>query len=123
MNVQIIRKDGRPEWAIIPYEDYENLLAALEDKADAVTIAEIMGRIQSSEEETIPSAVVERLLTENPYRVWREYRSFTLQEVADAAGVSRAYISMLENGDRDNPSKDVLGAIAKKLAIDPDDLG
>lgn len=122
MNVQIIRKDGRPEWAIIPYEDYENLLAALEDKADAVTIAEIMERIQSGEEETIPSAVVERLLTENPYRVWREYRGFTLQEVADAAGVSRAYISMLENGDRDNPSRDVLGAIAKKLGIDSDDL-
>lgn len=123
MNVQIIRKDGRPEWAIIPYEDYENLISALEDKADAVTIAETLERIQSGGEETIPSTVVERLLTGNPYRVWREYRGFTLQEVADAAGVSRAYISMLENGDRDNPSRDVLGAIAKKLNIDPDDLG
>jgi hypothetical protein len=25
MNVQIIEKDGQPEWAIIPYAEYERL--------------------------------------------------------------------------------------------------
>lgn len=122
MNVQIISKDGRPEWVVIPYEDYRKLLEALEDKADAAAVGDALARIRSGEEEIIPADVAERLLSENPYRVWREYRGFSQQEVADAAGVSRAYISQLETGERSNPSREVVEAIARKLGIDPDDL-
>lgn len=122
MNVQIIEKNGRPEWAVIPYDDYQKLLDVLEDKADVAAIAEMRERIRSGEEELIPAEVVERLLTENPYRVWREYRGLPQQDVADAAGVSRAYISQLENGERSNPSRDIVNAIARKLGVDADDL-
>ena len=30
MSVQIIEKDGKPEWAVPPYEEYERLLADVE---------------------------------------------------------------------------------------------
>lgn len=30
MNVQVIMKDGRPEWAVMPYAEYEALLARIE---------------------------------------------------------------------------------------------
>lgn len=30
MNVQVIMKDGRPEWAVMPYAEYEALLAKVE---------------------------------------------------------------------------------------------
>ena len=30
MSVQIIKKNGRPEWAVIPYEEYQRLVAEAE---------------------------------------------------------------------------------------------
>jgi len=35
MNVQIIEKDGQPEWAIIPYQEYQQLLE-LKEKLDDI---------------------------------------------------------------------------------------
>lgn len=40
MKAQIIEKDGRPEFAVIPYADYEHFLELIEDKADAFAVAE-----------------------------------------------------------------------------------
>ncbi len=122
MSVTIIRKNGCPEWAVIPYEDYAKMLMALEDKIDAAKVKNVLARISSGDEELIPADLVERLLTENPYRVWREYRGLSQQEIAAAAGVSPAYISQLESGERSNPPRDVVAAIAQKLGIDVDDL-
>ncbi|HFE66755.1 MAG TPA: type II toxin-antitoxin system Phd/YefM family antitoxin [Chloroflexi bacterium] len=34
MNVQIIEKNGKPEWAVIPYSEYEKIQEALEDSED-----------------------------------------------------------------------------------------
>jgi hypothetical protein len=34
MNVQVIEKGGKPEWAVIPYEEYERLLEAIEMAED-----------------------------------------------------------------------------------------
>lgn len=122
MSVTIIRKNGCQEWAVIPYEDYAKMLMALEDKIDAAKVKNVLARISSGDEELIPADLVERLLTENPYRVWREYRGLSQQEIAAAAGVSPAYISQLESGERSNPPRDVVAAIAQKLGIDVDDL-
>lgn|SRR5690625_5608236 len=111
-----------PEWGTLPCGDDQKLLDVLEDKADVAAIAEMRERLRRGDEELIPVEVVERLLTENPYRVWREYRGLSQQDVADAAKVSRAYISQLENGERSNPSPGVVDVIARKLAVDVDDL-
>lgn len=61
MSVQIIEKDGRPEWAVLPYGEYERLIDALEDKIDAAETAEAIRRIKSGEEEVIPAEIAERL--------------------------------------------------------------
>ena len=34
-NVQIIEKDGEPEYAVVPIEEYRRMVAALEDAAAA----------------------------------------------------------------------------------------
>ncbi len=36
MSVQVIMKEGRPEWAVLPYEDYEALLAKVETLSAAL---------------------------------------------------------------------------------------
>ncbi len=38
----------------------------------------------------------------------RKMKGFTIRELADRSGVSAAYISQLENGNRGVPSPDVL---------------
>lgn len=49
---------------------------------------------------------------------YRKARRITQKELADAVGVTQAYISTLESGKRKNPSMDVLVRISKVLKVD-----
>jgi transcriptional regulator with XRE-family HTH domain len=48
---------------------------------------------------------------------WREQRGLSQTALAEAAGLSRAYIAKLEAGDRASPSMPVLERIAKALGV------
>ena len=49
--------------------------------------------------ETIPGEVVKAILSsESPLRVWRKHREFTLDVLAERVGVSKGYLSQIENG-------------------------
>ena len=121
MSVQIIEKNGKPEWAVIPYEEYQRLVVEAEmlqdiQDYDAAKLALAEG------EELIPSEVTYALLDgANPLRVWREYRGLTQQQVATEAGISKSYLSQLESGQRKG-STEVLRALAQALKISLDDL-
>ncbi|EHQ53691.1 XRE family transcriptional regulator [Ectothiorhodospira sp. PHS-1] len=115
MSVQIIEKDGRPEWAVVPYDEYLRMAEALEDREDIQAIEAAQG------EETIPHAIIKRLLDENPIRVWREYRGLTMAALAEHCGVSVPAISQIESGQR-KPSVRLLKAMAEALEVDMDDL-
>ena len=47
----------------------------------------------------------------------REQRGLSQRALAEAAGLSRAYIAKLEAGDRASPSMPVLESIAKALGV------
>ncbi|MCB0211934.1 MAG: helix-turn-helix transcriptional regulator [Anaerolineae bacterium] len=122
MNVQIIEKNGRPEWAVIPYEEYERLVAEAEMLQDIQDFDEAKAALANGDEELIPSEVTYALLDgKNPLRVWREYRGLTQQQVADAAQISKPYLSQLESGQR-NGTTEVMAAIAKALNVSLDDV-
>ncbi|MCB0191817.1 MAG: helix-turn-helix transcriptional regulator [Anaerolineae bacterium] len=122
MNVQIIEKNGRPEWAVIPYEEYERLVAEAEMLQGIQAFDEAKSALANGDEELIPSEVTYALLDgKNPLRVWREYRGLTQQQVADAAQISKPYLSQLESGQR-NGTTEVLAAIAKALNVSLDDV-
>ena len=121
MSVQIIEKNGRPEYAVIPYKEYQRLLTEAEMLQDVRDYDEAKLAIANGEE-LIPSRVTYALLDgENPLRVWREYRGLTQQQVAEAAGISKPYLSQLESGQRKGTT-DVLQAVAKVLNVSLDDL-
>ena len=121
MSVQIIEKNGRPEWAVVPYEEYQRLVAEAEMLQDVRDYDEAKLAIANGEE-LIPSQVTYALLDgENPLRVWREYRGLTQQQVAAAAGISKPYLSQLESGQRKGTTE-VLQAVAKALNVSLDDL-
>lgn len=77
MSVQIILKEGKPEYAVIPYELYEQLVADAEMLEDIRDYDEAI-RVVENGQELVPSEVVYALLEgANPIRVWREYRGLT----------------------------------------------
>ena len=122
MSVQIIEKNGQPEWAVVPYEEYQRLVAEAEMLQDVRDYDEVKLALANGEEELIPSEVTYALLDgENPIRVWREYRGLTQQQVAAEAGISKPYLSQLESGQRKGTTE-VLAAVAKALNVSLDDV-
>lgn len=121
-NVQVIEKEGKPEWAVIPYETFLRLVEEAEMLQDIRDYDTIKAAIESGEEELIPSEVVYAILDgENPIKVWREYRGASQQGLAEAVGISASYLSQIETGKRAG-STEVLVAIAKALNVTLDDL-
>jgi len=73
-NVQIIERDGVPEYAVMPYEEYEALVRLSERMHDIRAYDAAM----ADAGETVPHEVVRRLVNgDSPLRVWREYRKLT----------------------------------------------
>jgi len=121
-NVQFINKEGKPEYAVLPYDLYLQLVEDAETLQDIRDIDEIKARIERGEEELIPAHVPYAILDgENPVKVWRKYRGLTQQELAEAAGISAAYLSQIETGKRKGKTA-VLQAIARALNLDLDDV-
>ncbi len=122
MSIQIIESNGKPEWAVVPYETYLQLVEQAEMLQDIHDYDSIKTALERGEEELIPSDVVYALLDgQNPIKVWREYRGQTQSELAEAGGISVPYLSQLETGKRKG-STGVLQAIAKALLLSLDDI-
>lgn len=116
--IQVIERDGKPEYAVLPYKEYKRLAALAEDAEDIRAFDAAM----DSGEELLPADMVHRLVGgENPIPVWRAYRNLTQAQLAEGAGVGQSYIAMLERGDRQG-SITKLRAIARALKVDLDDL-
>lgn len=120
--IQIIERDGKPEWAVLPYEHYLQLAEQAELLEDIRDFDKISAAIERGEEELIPAEVVYAILDGvNPVKVWREYRGLTQQQLADAAGISKPYLSQIETGRRKGTTE-ILSAIAKTLDISLDEI-
>lgn len=48
----------------------------------------------------------------NKIRKYRKEKGMTMREMAEKSGISVGYLSHLEKGSRDNPSKEVMENIA-----------
>jgi hypothetical protein len=95
MHTQIIEKDGRPEWVVVPYDDYRRLLEIAEDMAD-IRAANEANAALTTDEETIPGELVRRLANgEQPLRLWREHRRLSTTTLAQIAGLDEALILCL----------------------------
>jgi DNA-binding XRE family transcriptional regulator len=115
MSVQIINQGDKPEWAVVPYEDYLQLVKDSELLQDIQDYDSAKAALERGDDELIPSEVVYAILDgENPIRVWREYRQMSQRETAEQAGISGPYLSQLETNRRKG-SLEVLSAIAKVL--------
>lgn len=121
--VQIIEKDGKPEYAVVPIEIYRQLLTLAEDAEDIRAANIALREIGAGEDETIPAGVARRLLdgTEHPLRIWREHRGLTQEALAAQAGVGKSYLSQIEAGKKTGSAR-ILRTLAQILRVDMDDL-
>ncbi|SDP49097.1 Helix-turn-helix domain-containing protein [Ralstonia sp. 25mfcol4.1] len=112
--IQFIQREGNREYAIVPidlWERVQHLFEAMEDVRihDAAMAADDGFRI--------PAAVLDALLAgDHPIKAWRDHRRLTQDALATTAGVSKPYLSQIENRRRDG-SVDVLRALATALAV------
>lgn len=118
MNVQIIEKNGKPEWAVIPFNEYQKLYEAHEDAEDIRDIEENLKAIQEGKEMTVPGEVTFAILEgTNPIRAWRKYQQIKMNELAKKVEISSAYLSQIENNKR-NPTIETLKEIARALNLE-----
>ena len=119
-NVRIILKDGRPEYAVVPIEDYRRMVASLDGIADIAAIDRALREDKAGE--SIPGEIVDAIIDGvTPLRAWRLYRKFTLVLLAERTGISRGYLSSIENGKK-RGTLDIYRRLAVVLNVEPDDL-
>lgn len=85
MNVQVIMRDGEAEYAVVPWAEYQVLLAAAGRGAAQV----VQPAIAPIPDET-PN-----------WRSLREARGFSIEMLARAVGISPSYLALIESGERE----------------------
>lgn len=113
MGVQVISRDGQPEYAVVPWAEYQRLLAAaagtpVSASADVVTNAQSAADPVGAAAAPPPS--FERL------RELREARGVPLESLARAVGISPSYLSMIETGERE-PDAAIRRSLAWELGV------
>jgi DNA-binding XRE family transcriptional regulator len=120
MTVQIIEIAGN-RMAVLPEDEYRQLLDVVEDREDRDMAIEAERR-RSSGEEYVPASVVDSLLAgKSPLKVWRQYRGLTQTELASRIGMSKMTVSTMEKGSRPGSLK-VWRALSEALDVSLDDL-
>lgn len=95
-NVQVIRQNGVPAFAVIPYDEYLALLP------------------ENTEPDTVPREVAEKAILEDMplIKAWRLHLGMTQKEVAKKAGITQAALSQMERVENTHRT-----ATLEKLAL------
>jgi DNA-binding XRE family transcriptional regulator len=106
----------KADFVLLASDDYERLL----DEADERGARNAFRRTRR--EEYVPMEIADRLLRgESRMRVWRKHRGLTLAELSARTGLSKGYLSDVENGKRKG-TLTTLRSIGKSLRVTVDDL-
>lgn len=112
--VQIITKDGKPEFYVVPADLWEKVQAAIEEAED---IADIERFDRDDDGVRFPMEVAMAIADgEHPVRAWREHRAMTQEQLAQASGVSKPFVSQIEGGKRTG-SASTLSRLARALGV------
>ena len=109
INHQIIaNNEGKPLFAVIPWDEYRKLL---ENQLDA-----------DESDVWFPHDVVKANVNgDSLIKAWREHFGLTQQELADRSGIKQPSLARLEKADA-NPRQDTLKKIAEAMDIQVEQL-
>lgn len=99
MNVQVIERDGEPEYAVLSWADYQALLQAAGRGGEKVEAVSVSGCPALKE--------LKRL---------REEKGLTPEQLARSVGISPHYLGMIESGERE-PDAAIRRSLAWHLGI------
>lgn len=85
MSVQVIVRDGAPEYAVLPWDEYQALLRAAKGQASAAAGIEAQAPL-------LPAL--------SQLKTLREQKGLSQEQLARAVGISPAYLAMIENAER-----------------------
>ncbi|MCW3150188.1 helix-turn-helix transcriptional regulator [Stutzerimonas stutzeri] len=103
MNVQVIMRDGAPEYAVLPWSEYEALLSEVGRQAAALQ--------QPQTASVLNATPALRQLAE-----LREAKGMSIEALARSVGISPAYLAMIESAER-TPDTAIRRALARALDI------
>ena len=115
MTVRTTRGPDGEEMVLLSLSEYQDLVDARRHEAAmrAVT-AGAMATLSEAE-------AAEFLAARTPVAFWRRQRAMTQRALAEAIGVSQAYVAQIENGARDG-RPGVLRDMARVLRVRMEDL-
>ncbi|KRW58098.1 helix-turn-helix domain-containing protein [Pseudomonas sp. TTU2014-080ASC] len=103
MKVQVIERDGQPEYAVLPWDEYQALLGAA-----GIKPAETAGPPVVT---AAPRPGLDELAS------LREAKGLSIEQLARNVGISPHYLGMIEQGERE-PDAAILRALAWQLGIE-----
>lgn len=107
--------------------DWERVVEAMEDAEDRASLRAWDALVAELGEagalaEGLPAEALDRMIAgEGPVRVWREHRGLTARALAEASGVSVAYLSEIETRKKPGSAR-ALAALARALRVAVEDL-
>ncbi len=107
-DTQIILQDGKPAFAVIPWEEYQ----------------ELINRDQEIEHDVwIPHEIVKQVAIEeiSIIRAWREYFDLTQKELAQKTGIAQSALARLEKSSS-KPRTSTLKKLANAMEISLEQL-
>ena len=105
MDIQIISRDGEPEYAVLPWAQYQALLKAAGVSQPATSSAQ-----------TPPVATEQDLHPLTQLRSLREAKGLAIETLARTVGISPSYLGLIESGER-QPDAAIRRSLAWELGI------
>jgi hypothetical protein len=91
---QIVEKDGKPEYAVIPVAEWRRIEAMIDELED---IRALDAALAKPDRRMIPFEVTSAILDgATPIRAWREHRGMSPEVLAKATGIASARLTNLE---------------------------
>ncbi|WP_397459435.1 multiprotein-bridging factor 1 family protein [Pseudomonas asplenii] len=107
MDLQIITRDGEPEYAVLPWAQYQSLLkaAGLHSQSSSPTSSD-----------TPPAQASADMPTFDQLRSLREAKGLAIEVLARTVGISPSYLGLIESGERE-PDAAIRRSLAWELGV------
>ncbi|MDR0281651.1 MAG: helix-turn-helix transcriptional regulator [Paucimonas sp.] len=107
MAIQVISRDGQPEYAVVPWDQYQALLKAA-GQPEAVAAG-----VEASTETSSTAAVAPAL---SELAALRQAKGIAAEQLARKIGISPVYLAMIESGER-LPDSAIRRSLAWELGL------
>ncbi len=119
MNPQYIETESGEKLVVLSLQGYE---ALVEQASDQGTFDPTQVHPASKRNQPLRADVAARLADgASPVKVWREFRGLKAKDLAATVGISAAYLSQIETGERMGSMK-VIVSLAQALDVSTDEL-